>query len=225
MVGFMNQAALDRTVESGFATFFSRTRNTLWMKGETSGNRLQGRSHPGRLRRRHAAAARDAARRRQRLPHGRADVFFQRPGTMTISKRCEIDRASTTVAVTQRSDTDRQEKEKGVIMVHDPFSFLRNLRRTTNYAQYSETRHSQGLPAGRDDSAVRARGIQHLRERAVVLSGDRRSGDRLHADSRAGDGALRGRRRARRRADRPGLDRGARRRKRATAAASRRWPI
>jgi len=41
MVGFMNQAALERTVESGFATFFSRTRNKLWMKGETSGNRLQ----------------------------------------------------------------------------------------------------------------------------------------------------------------------------------------
>jgi phosphoribosyl-AMP cyclohydrolase len=41
MVGFMNQAALDQTVETGFATFFSRTRNTLWTKGETSGNRLQ----------------------------------------------------------------------------------------------------------------------------------------------------------------------------------------
>src|SRR6476646_6297034 len=41
MVGFMNQEALDRTVESGFATFFSRTRNKLWTKGETSGNRLQ----------------------------------------------------------------------------------------------------------------------------------------------------------------------------------------
>ncbi len=41
MVGFMNQAALDRTTASGFATFFSRTRNTLWTKGETSGNRLQ----------------------------------------------------------------------------------------------------------------------------------------------------------------------------------------
>jgi phosphoribosyl-AMP cyclohydrolase len=40
MVGFMNEAALARTRESGFATFFSRTRNTLWMKGETSGNRL-----------------------------------------------------------------------------------------------------------------------------------------------------------------------------------------
>jgi phosphoribosyl-AMP cyclohydrolase len=41
MVGFMNQEALDRTVASGFATFFSRTRSTLWTKGETSGNRLQ----------------------------------------------------------------------------------------------------------------------------------------------------------------------------------------
>jgi phosphoribosyl-ATP pyrophosphohydrolase/phosphoribosyl-AMP cyclohydrolase len=41
MVGFMNAEALARTRESGFATFFSRTRNTLWMKGETSGNRLQ----------------------------------------------------------------------------------------------------------------------------------------------------------------------------------------
>jgi phosphoribosyl-AMP cyclohydrolase len=41
MVGFMNQDALDRTVETGFATFFSRTRNKLWTKGETSGNRLK----------------------------------------------------------------------------------------------------------------------------------------------------------------------------------------
>ena len=40
MVGFMNEEALARTQESGFATFFSRTRNTLWMKGETSGNTL-----------------------------------------------------------------------------------------------------------------------------------------------------------------------------------------
>ena len=41
MVGFMNQEAFDRTMASGFATFFSRTRGKLWMKGETSGNRLQ----------------------------------------------------------------------------------------------------------------------------------------------------------------------------------------
>ena len=41
MVGFMNEEALALTRSSGFATFYSRTRNTLWMKGETSGNRLK----------------------------------------------------------------------------------------------------------------------------------------------------------------------------------------
>jgi phosphoribosyl-AMP cyclohydrolase len=41
MVGFMNEQALADTRRTGFATFFSRTRNRLWMKGETSGNRLE----------------------------------------------------------------------------------------------------------------------------------------------------------------------------------------
>ena len=41
MVGFMNEEALALTRSSGYATFFSRTRNRLWMKGETSGNRLR----------------------------------------------------------------------------------------------------------------------------------------------------------------------------------------
>jgi phosphoribosyl-AMP cyclohydrolase len=41
MVGFMNADALGATRRTGFATFFSRSRNTLWTKGETSGNRLQ----------------------------------------------------------------------------------------------------------------------------------------------------------------------------------------
>jgi phosphoribosyl-ATP pyrophosphohydrolase/phosphoribosyl-AMP cyclohydrolase len=40
MVGFMNEEALAKTRATGFVTFFSRTRNTLWTKGETSGNRL-----------------------------------------------------------------------------------------------------------------------------------------------------------------------------------------
>jgi phosphoribosyl-ATP pyrophosphohydrolase/phosphoribosyl-AMP cyclohydrolase len=33
MVGFMNREALDRTLAAGYVTFFSRTRNQLWMKG------------------------------------------------------------------------------------------------------------------------------------------------------------------------------------------------
>ena len=41
MVGFMNEDAFDRTRQTGFATFFSRSRNELWTKGETSGNKLQ----------------------------------------------------------------------------------------------------------------------------------------------------------------------------------------
>jgi len=41
MVGFMNDVALETTRRTGFATFFSRSRNTLWMKGETSGNKLE----------------------------------------------------------------------------------------------------------------------------------------------------------------------------------------
>jgi phosphoribosyl-AMP cyclohydrolase len=41
MVGFMNEEALALTKQTGYATFFSRTRNKLWMKGETSGNQLQ----------------------------------------------------------------------------------------------------------------------------------------------------------------------------------------
>ena len=41
MVGFMNDEALRKTRESGFATFFSRSRGALWTKGETSGNRLE----------------------------------------------------------------------------------------------------------------------------------------------------------------------------------------
>jgi len=41
MVGFMNDVALAETRRTGYATFFSRTRNKLWMKGETSGNKLE----------------------------------------------------------------------------------------------------------------------------------------------------------------------------------------
>jgi len=38
MLGFMNKEAWENTLATGKATFFSRTRNKLWIKGETSGN-------------------------------------------------------------------------------------------------------------------------------------------------------------------------------------------
>ena len=40
MLGYMNEAALAKTQDSGQVTFFSRSRQTLWTKGETSGNTL-----------------------------------------------------------------------------------------------------------------------------------------------------------------------------------------
>jgi ATP phosphoribosyltransferase len=41
MLGFLNPVSYAKTLESGFVTFWSRTRQKLWMKGETSGNRLR----------------------------------------------------------------------------------------------------------------------------------------------------------------------------------------
>ena len=41
MLGFMNEEAYQKTVETGLVTFYSRTRQTLWTKGETSGNTLK----------------------------------------------------------------------------------------------------------------------------------------------------------------------------------------
>jgi phosphoribosyl-AMP cyclohydrolase len=41
MLGFLNEESYRRTIETGFVTFWSRTRAKLWMKGETSGNRLR----------------------------------------------------------------------------------------------------------------------------------------------------------------------------------------
>ncbi len=41
MLGFMNRDAWEKTQAIGYVTFYSRTRNELWTKGETSGNRLK----------------------------------------------------------------------------------------------------------------------------------------------------------------------------------------
>ena len=55
MVGFFNEESYAKTLESGFVTFWSRTRQKLWMKGESSGNRLRVIEGVHRLRPRHAA--------------------------------------------------------------------------------------------------------------------------------------------------------------------------
>jgi phosphoribosyl-ATP pyrophosphohydrolase/phosphoribosyl-AMP cyclohydrolase len=41
MVGFLNETSYAKTLETGFVTFWSRTRQKLWMKGESSGHRLR----------------------------------------------------------------------------------------------------------------------------------------------------------------------------------------
>ena len=41
MLGFLNAESYRKTLETGYVTFWSRSRNKLWMKGETSGNRLR----------------------------------------------------------------------------------------------------------------------------------------------------------------------------------------
>ncbi len=41
MLGFLNEESYQKTLQTGFVTFWSRTRAKLWMKGETSGNRLR----------------------------------------------------------------------------------------------------------------------------------------------------------------------------------------
>lgn len=40
MVGFMNEEAFAKTIETGNAVFYSRSRNKLWLKGESSGHKL-----------------------------------------------------------------------------------------------------------------------------------------------------------------------------------------
>ena len=41
MLGFLNETSYAKTLKSGYVTFWSRSRQKLWMKGETSGNRLR----------------------------------------------------------------------------------------------------------------------------------------------------------------------------------------
>ncbi|AKD04792.1 bifunctional phosphoribosyl-AMP cyclohydrolase/phosphoribosyl-ATP diphosphatase HisIE [Pontibacter korlensis] len=41
MLGYMNREALEKTEQEGLVTFFSRSKNRLWTKGETSGNTLE----------------------------------------------------------------------------------------------------------------------------------------------------------------------------------------
>ena len=81
MVGFMNEEAWDVTRRTGFATFFSRTRNTLWTKGETSGNRLEVRALSIDCDDDTVLVEATLPRRWRRLPHRRADLLPRAAGS------------------------------------------------------------------------------------------------------------------------------------------------
>ncbi len=80
MVGFVNETSYEKTKESGFVTFWSRTRQKLWMKGETSGNRLRDCERSDRLRSGHALVPGRSGRRRSGLPRGNGKLFHPSPG-------------------------------------------------------------------------------------------------------------------------------------------------
>ena len=86
MVGFMNQEAWDVTRRTGYVTFFWRTRNTLWTKGETSGNKLQVAELWSTATRTPSSSKVQLPRRRRRLPHRRAHLLPRTAGRRTAAE-------------------------------------------------------------------------------------------------------------------------------------------
>ena len=78
MLGYMNREAYEKSLaEGGRVTFYSRTRQCLWTKGETSGNRLDIVSVAADCDPRHAADPRRSPR--PHLPHGNAELLRRGP--------------------------------------------------------------------------------------------------------------------------------------------------
>ena len=185
MVGFMNEEAFRKTVETGYVTFFSRSRNKLWLKGEIVRPSAGGQGNLDRLRSRRAAHPGGSARPR-RLPRRLPELLLPPARRRANGKN------------PSRAPTIRT--------------------RSTGANRETEARHSQRQPRKRDHRSVSPRRLQHHHQLAFLFSRHRRSRNRMHDDPRAGNGALRRRRRAGRRTHRPRLDRrersqGARRRR------------
>lgn len=91
MLGYMDRAALAATLDSGFVTFFSRSKGRLWVKGETSGNRLRLRSISadcdGDALLVHADAEGPTCHTGQASCFGRAAAFFPSGLEQTIRER------------------------------------------------------------------------------------------------------------------------------------------
>ena len=83
MVGFMNEEAFRKTVETGFATFYSRSRNKLWLKGESlrppaGGEGDLDRLRPGRR------AAEGGGDRPGRVPRRLRELLLPPPGRRRV---------------------------------------------------------------------------------------------------------------------------------------------
>ena len=87
MLAWMNDEALHRTLTTGRATYFSRSRGTLWVKGETSGHHQYVTVGGARLRRRHPAGQRRPGRRRPATPATR--TCFSRPASKRTTMQGE----------------------------------------------------------------------------------------------------------------------------------------
>ena len=185
MVGFMNEEAFRLTVETGFATFYSRSRQKLWLKGESSGHRLV---------------------------------------VKEIATDCDLDAVLLQGGSARARRVPRrlrklllpQARRRRVESLEERAPTIRPL--STGASREAQAGHSQRQPRERDRRSVPPRRLQHHHQQPLVLSRHRRSGDRVHAHPRAGNGALRRRRHSRRRAHRPRL--GGRER----SATSSPWP-
>ena len=104
-LAYMNEEALARTRETGEMRFWSRSREELWHKGETSGNVQRRAGAALRLRRRRAAGAGRAGR--PGLPHGRAHLLPPRRHG-AARRREALAALERTIAERARRDPDEQ---------------------------------------------------------------------------------------------------------------------
>ena len=172
MVGFMNEEAFRSTVETGFATFYSRSRNKLWLKGETSGHRLVVKEISTDCDR-DAVLVKVEALGPGVCHEGYESCFFRR-----------LEDGEWKVAEPRAYDPDRGLRRQGVKL-------------------------KLGIPKGSLENAT----IDLFRRAGFNITTSSRSyfpaiddpGNRMHADPRAGNGALRGRRHSGCRPHRPRL--------------------
>ena len=99
MLGFMNKEAYDKTVETGKVTFFSRTKNRLWTKGEESGNFLH--DEPGMF----LKALQDFIdKRHEEMPEGSYTTSLFESGINKIAQKVGEEAVETVIEATNGTD-------------------------------------------------------------------------------------------------------------------------